>query len=213
MTARLIRCRKAPNGVDYAKTVIGLANTSSNPFDYGVPYVNFDGFNSIGTTPEAIGADDTNFQFTDNLSWVKGKHNLQVGVQMMREMYYQITDFNGNPTFNFDGRYTGMQGIGLADMLMGTPYSASGAIGDSSQDERSNYWGGYIQDSWRVAKNFTINLGLRYEYSGPPSEIRNRAIYFSPELGKVVTGRQWSRSLQRRRPRLQQLRPAAWPLL
>lgn len=175
------------NGVDYAKTVIGLANTSSNPFDYGVPYVNFDGFNSIGTTPEAIGADDTNFQFTDNLSWVKGKHNLQVGVQMMREMYYQITDFNGNPTFNFDGRYTGMQGIGLADMLMGTPYSASGAIGDSSQDERSNYWGGYIQDSWRVAKNFTINLGLRYEYSGPPSEIRNRAIYFSPELGKVVT--------------------------
>ena len=150
------------NGTDYATSIFGFKNTSGNSFDFGVPYVNFDGFNSIGSTPEAIGADDQNVQFTDNLSWVKGKHNLQVGLQMSREMYYQITDFNGNPTFNFDGRYTGIQGIGMADMLLGTPYSASGAIGDSSQDERSNFWGGYIQDTWRATPHLTVNFGLRY---------------------------------------------------
>lgn len=175
------------NGFDYASKTFGFTNTSSNPADFGVPYVNMDGFNSIGTTPEAIGADDQNLQFTDNLSWVKGKHNLQVGLQVIRQAYFQITDFNGNPTFNFDGRYSGTQGMGFADMLLGVPYSASGAIGDSSQDERSTFWGGYIQDSWRIRPNLTVNIGLRYEYSSPLADIHNKAIYFSPQLGQVVT--------------------------
>jgi hypothetical protein len=171
---------------DYAKEVFGLKNTSPNPFDFGVPQFNPSGFSGVGSLSEAIGATDTNIQFTDNFSWNKPKHNLRLGLAISRQRYDQITDFSGNPSFNFDGRFTGMQGLGLADMLLGLPISASGALGDSSQFLRTTFYAGYIQDDWRATPDLTLNFGLRYEYAAAPAETRGKALVFAPDLGTVV---------------------------
>ena len=90
---------------------------------FGIPAFNMTGFGGIGSISQAIGALDENLQFTDNLSLVKGLHNVRAGFQISRQDYFQITNFSGNPTFTFDGRYTGLQanGIGLADFLLGVP--------------------------------------------------------------------------------------------
>ncbi|MBI1789983.1 MAG: TonB-dependent receptor [Acidobacteria bacterium] len=137
---------------------------------------------------QAIGATDENLQFTDNLSWIRGAHNLRTGFQISRQAYFQITNFSGNPTLTFDGRYSGTQtsGYGLADFLLGIPGRAQGAIGDGSQDMRSTYYGFYVQDDWRLASNFTINIGLRYEFARSPVEIRNKSLYFNPEQGRII---------------------------
>ncbi|HZT28343.1 MAG TPA: TonB-dependent receptor [Bryobacteraceae bacterium] len=171
---------------DYATQVFGLKNTSPNPFDFGVPDFNPTGFNGVGSLSEAIGATDTNIQFTDNFSWNTRKHNIRLGLQISRQRYDEITDFSGNPSFNFDGRFTGMQGLGLGDMLLGLPISASGALGDSSQYERTTFYAGYIQDDWRVTPDLTLNFGLRYEYAASPAETRGKALVFAPDLGTVV---------------------------
>ena len=52
-----------------------------------------------------------------------------------------------------------MQGLGLGDMLLGLPFTAAGALGDSSQKMRTVFYGGYIQDDWRVTPSLTLNLG------------------------------------------------------
>jgi hypothetical protein len=128
-------------------------------------------------------------QFTDNFSVIRGKHNMRAGFQISKQAYFQVTNFSGNPSFTFDGRYSGLQttvGTGLADFLLGTPGSAAGAIGDGQQDMRSTFYGAYLQDDWRVLPNFTINVGIRYEFAASPREINNHSLFFSPELRQVV---------------------------
>src|SRR6266404_400085 len=84
--------------------------------------------------------------------------------------------------------YTGTQinGYGIADYLLGIPGRAQGAIGDGSQDMRSTFYAGYLQDDWRLATNFTINVGLRYEFARSPVEIRNKSLYFNPEQARII---------------------------
>ena len=180
------RTSEAANTKDYASQVFGLKNTSPNPFDFGVPVFSPSGFSGVGSLSEAIGATDTNIQFTDNLSWNKGKHNIRTGLTISPKRYDQITDFSGNPSFNFDGRFTGIQGLGLADMLLGLPISAGGALGDSSQKMRTTYYGGYVQDDWRVTSSLNLNFGLRYEFAASPTEQRGKALVFAPDIGKIV---------------------------
>ena len=63
------RTAETSNTKDYAKDDFGLKNTSPNPFDFGVPVFSPSGFSGVGSLSEAIGATDTNIQFTDNFSW------------------------------------------------------------------------------------------------------------------------------------------------
>lgn len=174
---------------DYAKEIFGLKNIATEPIVYGIPAFNVNGFSATGSISQAIGATDENLQFTDNFSVIKGKHNMRAGFQISRQAYFQVTNFSGNPSFTFDGRYSGLQttaGVGIADFLLGTPASAGGAVGDGQQDMRSTFYGAYIQDDWRILPNLTINIGLRYEFARSPVEINNHSLFFSPELKKVV---------------------------
>jgi outer membrane receptor protein involved in Fe transport len=79
-----------------------------------------------------------------------------------------------------------MQGLGLGDMLLGLPFSASGALGDSSQKMRTTFYAGYIQDDVRVNPSLSLNLGLRYEYSASPTEQRGKALAFAPDVGAIM---------------------------
>jgi outer membrane receptor protein involved in Fe transport len=186
--SKTYRLAETSYGRDFAREVFNLKNTTDQSIMFGIPAFNMTGFGGIGSISQAIGALDENLQFTDNLSLVKGSHNMRAGFQISRQDYFQITNFSGNPTFTFDGRYTGMQanGIGLADFLLGTPSRAGGAIGDSIQNLRTTYWAGYLQDDWRIAPNLTVNYGLRYEFARSPVERDNKSLVFAPELGRIL---------------------------
>jgi hypothetical protein len=174
---------------DYAKEVFNLKNIATQPIVYGVPSFGLGSFSAVGSISQAIGATDENLQFTDNFSVIRGKHNFRTGFQISRQAYFQVTNFSGNPSFTFDGRYTGLQttlGTGLADFLLGIPSAAGGAIGDGQQDMRSTFYGFYLQDDWRILPNFTINVGLRYEFARSPVEINNHSLFFSTDLRRVV---------------------------
>ncbi len=184
--SKTYRLSETSFGRDFAREVFGLKNTNDQPIMFGVPAFNISGFGGIGSISQAIGALDENYQLTNNLSLIKGRHNVRTGFQISRQLYFQVTNFSGNPTFTFDGRYTGMQRIGLADFLLGIPSRASGAIGDSIQNLRTTYWAGYVQDDWRLAPNFTLNYGLRYEFARSPVEKDNKSLVFSPEQRRIL---------------------------
>jgi Carboxypeptidase regulatory-like domain len=184
--SRTFRLSETSYGRDFARELFGLKNTTDQPIMFGIPNFSVSGFNAIGSISQAIGAEDENFQFTDNLSITRGRHNLRTGFQISKQNYYQVTNFSGNPTFSFDGRYTGTRGNGLAEFLLGIPFRASGAIGDSIQDMYTTYWAGYIQDDWHIVPSFTLNIGIRYEFSRPPYERNDKSLYFNPELGRIL---------------------------
>jgi carboxypeptidase family protein len=184
--SRTFRLSETSFGQDFARELFGLKNTTDQAIMFGIPGFAVSGYSAIGSISQAIGAEDENFQFTDNLSITRGKHNLRTGVQISKQNYYQITNFSGNPSFSFDGRYTGTRGNGLAEFLLGIPFRASGAIGDSIQNMYTTYWAGYVQDDWHIVPDFTLNVGIRYEFSRPPYERNDKSLFFSPELGRIV---------------------------
>ena len=184
--SKTYRTSVGANGTNYAATVFGLKNTLTNPFDFGIPSFGIAGFGGIGSLSEAIGADDENYQYVDNLSITRGRHDFKVGFQIIHEKFFQITDFSGNPSFTYDGRFTGDSGMGLADFLLGDPYQVSAALGNSSQHLVTTYYGGYLEDNWRILPSLTINLGLRYEFAQSPKEINGRSLYFDTSLQRTV---------------------------
>ena len=121
----------------------------------------------MGSFSEAIGADEQNFQYVDNLSIMRGNHSFKAGFQIMHEKYFEITDFGGVPSFGFTGQFTGAPN-GLADFLLGDAFSATTSVGNSAQNMVSTYQGYYLADNWRVTPKLTLNLGLRYEFNPYP---------------------------------------------
>lgn len=112
----------------------------------------------------------------ENLTKTTGKHQLQFGGRYRHERFaYVPSQVNDKITFNG-------QATALEDPTSGTNYSATTRTGSSDADfflgAASNFninlqpptvhyhnmeFDAYFQDNYRVTKNLTINLGLRYE--------------------------------------------------
>ncbi len=72
-------------------------------------------------------------------------------------------------------------GYGVATFLLGVP--TSGTVGVQTDSAVSmNYSALYVQDDWRVTRNLTLNLGLRWEYEGPMKDRRNIFPNFDPSV-------------------------------
>lgn len=101
----------------------------------------------------------TSYQFGDDLSLIRGSHQIQVGVNWMHSFQYIYGPLFGDGSFSFNGQYTGLP---LADFLLGYASSFTQAGVQDARD-RYTYFGAYAQDSWKVTRNLTVNYGLRWE--------------------------------------------------
>src|SRR5207302_10495 len=73
--------------------------------------------------------------------------------------------------------FTSRNGVGgneVASLLLGLPATGSAPANPGQGEFFTRYWGGYIQDDWRVTQKFTLNYGLRLEHEDGLREIDNR---------------------------------------
>jgi outer membrane receptor protein involved in Fe transport len=166
-----------PEDRSFNPASIGL-DTGVDPYNYGLPRINVGSYAQIGanyTTPRQ--RVDTNWHFIDNISWKTGKHDIKFGYEFRRTSISQILniDFRGKLAFSgspFAGspcaEITGDQNQcqALAYFLEGTPTSGNIASGNTNRNTFQNSDAAYFQDSYRVSRTFTLNLGLRYDYYG-----------------------------------------------
>ena len=148
----------------------------------GLPTIVVGGFESLGApTNEPRGRVSQAYQLADSLVWTRGTHTIKTGIDYRRPLVRSYNDqfARGRLTFNT-----------LADLLAGVaaPSGTSIARGDTRRDTYTNNAGLFVQDDWRITSRFTLNLGLRYDYSGPLSEKQDRISTFLPSAGLVQVG-------------------------
>lgn len=104
------------------------------------------------------------YQFQDNFNWQRGRHAMKFGVQFNKDNI----PLGFLPTVNGQFVFGAFQ-----DFVDNRPAQFNGAAGDAKQTPSQLDQAYYFQDDWRVRPNFTVNLGVRYEYSGQPINILN----------------------------------------
>lgn len=91
-------------------------------------------------------------------TWVKGRHELDFGMDSLREHSILDQDFLSDGNFTFGGRFSGDN---LSDFLLGKP-SAFAQISTLYNSLFRNLYGLYIQDNFRVSRRLSLSLGVRW---------------------------------------------------
>lgn len=138
-----------------------------SPYTLG-PQLNFsDGsVTSIGVSsilPQ--GREQRTYQYTDNFSFTRGRHNYKVGAEYYALDADSFFDSNLRSTLTFNN---------FADFAAGVPVSYSQNFGNSVRSNVVHNAFAFAQDDWKVTRKLTVNLGVRYEWAGGPTEANKR---------------------------------------
>ncbi len=156
----------------------------------GVPFVSISGGASFGNNFEGFLPQVGNsFQWSDGLTWVKGNHTFKFGVDIRRARFdqYYYFDVNGEYTFDNSGPNGIIPGDGdqYAEFLLGLADAYTQGSGQR-EDVRSFAVYPFVQDSWKVKPNLTLNYGFRWEYSPPLTDISGHVETFRPGQNSSV---------------------------
>ena len=167
-----------------------------SPINGGLPNIGFsDGTVAIGSSGFLPSVEKQNsFVFTDNLTWIHGRHSFKYGTELRFEQFTILqpassrgdmgfgNDFTANPAApaTQSGIFTDGTFIGgaFATFLLGVP-----DFGDISSfhniDYRRQIYSGYAEDDWKASNKLTLNWGLRYEFFSTIKEHNNQEATFN----------------------------------
>jgi hypothetical protein len=136
------------------------------------------GNNNFGIRGEAL-RENPNWSMTPNLTWLKGNHSIKTGGWYIEAKRVQLNTFQ---TYVFNDDQTrnpavSTTGLSLASALLGFPNNFNAQLpvlhGGPVQFKYAS-WAAFIQDEWRVRRNFSLTLGLRYDYLTQPKTTDGR---------------------------------------
>ena len=163
-----------------------VAANTLNSADYGInsginapiglPQISVTGafaFGGISGFPSGRG--DYSAALSDTLSWVHGKHTVKFGGDYRR---LNNNNFAYTPgTFGFTS---------IAAFIADDANAFTSNPSNRSSRIFVNSIGAFVQDNYRMLRNFTVELGLRYDWYGTPTEAENRFVVFDPVGDSLV---------------------------
>ena len=140
--------------------------------------------------------------FNANLTWVKNNHTFKFGGEAGIEGYPNSNFIMTNGVFNFSGNETALPGLNFGhdnhgrSGTIGLPYASFllGAVDNYNVAVPAvaklgkHQLGFYAQDSWKVTRKLTLDLGLRYDYSTAGKEQYGRYGFFDPKVANTQDG-------------------------
>ena len=168
-----------PQGVpftvsNYFPYMAGMSSTLGGGWNGGTGYPGTNTGVAFTLTPVA---NDYKPTFNTNLTWVKGNHTFKLGATALFEGIQSVNDSRADGQFGFSQQQTSdpwqngqpfantaSSGFGYASFFLGATSSVSTA---APADVRlgTHSYGIYVQDSWKVTRKLTLDLGLRWDYA------------------------------------------------
>jgi hypothetical protein len=180
--------------VDGAKE-LGITGMST----YGFPSINWGGGPFV--TLDNPGDPQNDFQvytgwgFLNSTSFSKGRHFMKAGFDFRRNHLSTRPTAGGSFTFGARGTaipneaFSGnLTGYAFASYLLGIVDSA-GYSDPVGLGGRRHYYGFFFQDDFKVNSKLTLNLGLRWEYQPPFTEVGDRISSWNPDKRDPASGR------------------------
>jgi outer membrane receptor protein involved in Fe transport len=107
------------------------------------------------------GREQRTYQYTDNLSLARGPHTIKVGFEWYHLAADSFFDSNVRSTLTF---------ANFAAFAAGQLSTYTQNFGNSVRANRVENAFGFVQDDWKVSRRLTLNLGVRLEFAGGPTE-------------------------------------------
>ena len=144
--------------------------------DYYPPGVSITG--RISIAPRTAGVPlrlDNNYEFSDVMTWLKGKSTWKFGGMYMPIRFGPDYAAFDNGRFTFNGQFTGNA---MADFMIGRPSFMQMLI--ERENHRTYVLGFFAQNDYRVTDRLTLNLGVRYHYEEPTYQADGYSANFLP---------------------------------
>lgn len=135
---------------------------------------------------------DVNLGIADDFSFTAGNHNLKIGgeIRRLQQNRDDISNLVGG-SYGFGPATTNNGSIGgtaLASFVLGIVNSYTTKTVQIPFNYRWDYYAAYIQDDWKVRRNLTVNVGLRWQLETPRYEVNNRQGTFDPSITGTLNG-------------------------
>lgn len=185
----------AAPGLDLGSS-FGIPNSNDAPLQTAFPVVSPSTYEGIGQSRSLpIIRYENTYQVVDNITYTLGQHTLKFGEDYRRRQITEYQTNQGNGRFNFSPNYTDLPsntsgGDSMASFLLGLPTLVQQDFMLAYPGLRGRENGLYFADDWRVNTRLTLNLGLRWEYNSPYSEVANRIANFNPVTAMMMVAGQ-----------------------
>jgi len=181
---RAIRQILVQNYATNVNALWGVGFMPTDTRDYGFPGISVSGYSNVGDVASLpIDRADNTYQLADNLTMIRGAHSIKVGGEVRDLQENGYIEVYSRGQMYFTGALTGSA---IGDLLQGLPTYSIKSQYTGPQTLRSKSAAAYFQDDWKVSRNLTLNLGLRYEYDAPATDPTNRMATFDFATGRTA---------------------------
>ena len=160
---------------------IGITNTLD---PQGISGISLQGYAGFGRAAGNIGNVDNSYQLDDGMYYSRGTHSYQFGASLRYRRTWQqnanASAVGGSPSSRSSRRSfteragsacpAGADRESFADFLLGTPATGQ-MIGLPLIPYRFTQVNPYLQDTWKVTRNFTLNYGIAWFLSTVPEPV------------------------------------------
>jgi hypothetical protein len=178
--------QSAINYPNYSRSALGLTYQNLYPNgDIGNvgPQVSFGGVSnapSLGNNLPNF-ADNTNFNWVDNMAKIFPKHTVKWGFSIERDRKDQSNGNQpGNVSFGQDNNNPLDSGFAFSNALLGNFDTYSQANAQLTGKYRFTNIEWYIQDTWKVSNKLTLNYGMRFYIVQPIYDAKGQIVSFNP---------------------------------